>query len=416
MKPPKSTFNICSSLHSLKYWLGSLLVIFMANTAFASQVNITARFLPDANNPDSNTFENTTPNSGYCATYPSTCGNRIFSIAIPNTTGYTPLVVNQLLSLSVPYDWREIDITHANGSSQKVKIRITGVGAAYNASTNVATLTGGQSVAGHGALWREGSWVNAPNACNTGGIGGYAGSWYSFFWRFSSAAACSKTPLFNLTPGVYFNALNFMYEMQTPNPLAMSMGIYTGQITYSIGPTGDFKFGQATASDPLITLNFTLSVQHTLRVQFPAGADRLALQAEGGWQQSLYNGPKFLPKKLIANQPYQQWSSTKFKMQLQCQYSVGNDCALQNNSGSTTVPVKTMVTLPFGLVSDDNQQAVNLYPLNNSTPAIFKPSRYVNNERSMLHFEVDKAGIGQMINSGGGTFRGNVTIVWDSQI
>lgn len=414
MKPAKSISNIGPSGYSLKRWLGSLLVVFIANTALASQVNITARFLPNANNPNINKFENTTPNSGYCADYPSQCRGGQFSLSIPNATGYTPLVTGQTIGLSVPNSWQSVTITHIDGSTQTVKVRITALGATSHISPSLSSAV--DITTAHSNLWNDGHWGYAPIGCASGGLAYGNYSIFIFFWYFNSTNPCVKMPKLSVTPGLYFDNINFMYEILTPNPLEMSMGTYTGQITYTIGPAGDFRFGTATANDSLVTLNFSLSVQHTLRVQFPAGADRLTLQAEGGWQQSLYNGPNFLPKKLIANQTFQQWSSTKFKMQLQCQYPTGNDCGIQNNNGSTTIPVKTMVILPLGLVSNDNQQAVNRYPLSNNTAAIFAPSRYVNNERATLHFEVDQAGIGQMINSGASTFRGNVTIVWDSQI
>jgi len=322
------------------------------------------------------------------------------------------MIKDQGVGLSVPHDWREVDVTHTDGSTQKVKIRIVGMGGAYNLSQAVSSLPGAP---GHPDLWKEGRWIYAPTGCSYGGVSASTSKWYRFFWGFDSSNPCVKTALFDVSPGIFFDEINFTYEMQTPNPLAMHIGTYTGQITYTIGPNGDFKFGSATSVDPTITLNLKLSVQHTLRVEFPVNTERLSLQPEGGWQQWIYNGTKFLPKKLIGNVPFQQWSSTKFKMQLQCQYQVGSDCGIQNDKGTTLVPVKTLVTLPYGL-QNSNGQPVNRYPLSADIPAIFQPTRYVNNERSALNFEVDKAGVEQMVNSGGGRFRGDVTVIWDSQI
>ncbi len=391
------------------------------SSAMASEVNVTARFLPDSNNPNVNEFENTTPVTGYCKINPAWCkGDQRFSIAIPNRTEETRIPINQSIGLKVPYSWRELQVTHSDGSTQPLKIRIVGVGATLQLYPQVTTITGldnngiDDHLKAHNLLWGGATWLYPAGGCSGGSGGRYTNWAYFFFWGFSSNNACTKTARFEV-PSIYFGELNIMYELQTPNPLAMSMGLYRGQLTYNLGPNGDFVFGDATATDPNITLNFTLSVQHTLQVIFPPGADQLTLAPQGGWQQWLYNGPRHLPEKLTANQTYQQWSSTRFKMQLQCQYTLGNNCGLQNDAGNTQVAVKTSVTLPNGLL-DSSNRPVNRYPLTNNIPSVFQPTRYVNDERATLHFEVDKPNVEQMAASGGRRFRGDVTIVWDSQV
>ncbi len=394
------------------------LLMFAAGSVMASEINITARFLPNANNPDVNKFENTTANSGYCAIYPARCTGGIFSISIPNVTWHHTMKKGQNVGIRVPYAWRELQVTHSDGSTQTVKVRIVGLGANYRIEPNVLNITGfSSSEAGraHDALWGGLGWIVSPAGCTSTYFGAFTPTYFTFFWLFNSANTCAKTSSYDVYPGVYFSNINIMYEMQTPNPLAMSMGTYRGKLNYTFGANGDFAFSTSGTADPNVTLNFTLSVQHQLRVQFPPATNHLALAPEGGWQQWIYNGASQLPKKLLANQPYQLWSSTRFKMQLRCQYSVGNDCALQNDYGDTQVPVKTAVTLPYGM-QDSSNKTVNRYPLSNSTASIFKPTRYVSDERAVLHFEVEKSGVEQMVNSGGGRFRGNVTVIWDSEI
>ncbi len=312
---------------------GFYLLMFTVSSVTASEVNITARFLPDSNNPNVNNFENTTPNTGYCQINPTWCSSdRRFSIVIPNRP------INQSIGLKVPYSWRELQVTHSDGSTQPLKIRIVGMGATQQLYPEVTTITGEpNAIIAHDKLWSGGHWLYPQQACSGGSGGRYTDWAFYFFWTFASANACIKTALFEI-PSMYFGELNIMYELQTPNPLAMSMGLYRGQLTYNLGPNGDFVFGDATATDPNITLNFTLSVQHTLQVIFPAGADQLTLAPQGGWLQWLYNGPRHLPEKLTANQTYQQWSSTRFKMQLQCQYTLGNNCGLQNDAGKPALP------------------------------------------------------------------------------
>ncbi|MEN0106922.1 MAG: hypothetical protein AAGC84_10900 [Pseudomonas sp.] len=399
-----------------KLYLGAALTLLTSffGLAMASETAITARFLPDSNNPEVNNFVNTTPNSGYCVTNPGDCNwRKAFSVAVPNVTEYIPLISGQGVGFKVPNSWRELTVTHDDGTTQKVQVRIVGIGSRYNLSQSVDSITGVNGST-HSWLWDR-EYVYAPAGCSYGGLGFYSQWNYTFFWGVNSDNPCAKFSRVNVSPGMFFSVINFMYEMRTPNPLDMSMGTYKGQITYTLGPGGDFDLGGAVASDPLITLNFTLSVQHNLRVQFPINANLLALAPQGGWQQWVYNGAANLPPKLIGNQPFQQWSSTHFKMQLQCQYALGSDCAIQNDAGTTQVPVKTMVTLPYGL-RDGSNKPVNRYPLANDTPSIFHPTRYVSDERSHLHFEVDKQGVQQMVDSGGGRFRGDVTVIWDSEI
>lgn len=400
-----------SALRLITQLLFGISIVLTSNFAVASQVNITARYVPSVTNPSANQFENTTPNGGYCAQNPKVCTQKgLFSVSIPNETDYTPLIKGQPTKITIPNYWRDVTVTNAEGYSQTVKIKIVGMGETYNASTDVNTLAGG-----HEKLWEGGTWLNTSPGCTPTGSTSFTSSWYRAFWRYNTNTTCEKTPLFDLTPGIYFDELNFMYEMETPSPQTLSGGTYTGQLVYTIGPNGDFKLSNATSPDPVVILNFTLTVQNMLRIQFPAGSDRLTLQPEGGWQQWLYNGANSIPKKLLANEPYQLWTSGKFKMQLQCQYPSGSDCAMQNEKGTATVPVKTMVTMPYSVQSTSNTP-VNHYQLSSDTPAIFKPSRYVNDEHAALNFEVDKAGVTQMVNSGGGRFRGNVTVIWDSQI
>ncbi|WP_338806847.1 hypothetical protein V8U11_06280 [Pseudomonas chlororaphis] len=233
-----------------------------------------------------------------------------------------------------------------------------------------------------------------------------------FFGAHLPAHPVQKKALFNLDDfSITRNSI--IYELKTPDPLAMESGTYTGSIQYTVGPGGDFDFGDVLVPDDnVLTFNFTLSVEHLLKVQFPPGADRLTLIPDGGWQQWLNRGRR--PEKLFANQNFQAWASSPFKMQLQCQYSVGDQCGIQNAAGHL-VPVETRVTLPPGLI-DKNNQPVNRQPLSNSTPIIFHPSYYVDNGRATLHFEVGRDSVKQMTEHAGTCYSGNVTVVWDTEI
>jgi len=163
-------------------------------------------------------------------------------------------------------------------------------------------------------------------------------------------------PLENPTFSTESANISVSYLMTAPDPLRMETGTYRGSITYSVGPGGDFDFGDnLLPTDTSVTLNFTLDVQHTLRFQFPANSSRIELIPGGGWQQWLNQGRR--PQRLWADQGFNISSSTPFSMALQCEYLVGTLCGIRNPTGHTVV-VETRLTLPNGL-RDASDQPVN---------------------------------------------------------
>ncbi|PTQ69099.1 hypothetical protein [Pseudomonas sp. GV071] len=406
----KPLFQRSSWLKS-KLSVSLYLFIISMNYALAAELNITASFQADVigNNTNANQFTNTTPNGGYCINYPDLCRNNgWFSISLPMSIPSTPLVKDDPVPLRVPYSWRDLTVTHSDGTTQTVQFRIIGMGSVYILSSSV----GNQSA--HSQLW-NGDWYTNPGAgCTRGSLAHVGGNWFRFFWFFRSDNACVKSPTYSLA-GISFSENNIMYELRTPNPLQMSAGQYTGTLSYTVGRTGDIQLGNGVANDPILNLNFKLNVSHTLRVQFPVNSNLLALQPQGGWQQWINSGGNQRPNKLTINQPFRLWVSSRFKMQLQCQYPVGSDCGLQSDDNNTQIPVKTMVTLPSSL-QDTSNKPVNNYLLSNNMISVFQPSNIIYDGRSSLNFEIEKSGVNQMIDSGGGRFRGNVTVIWDSEI
>lgn len=303
--------------------------------------------------------------------------------------------------LKVPRSFKEVTVKSLTGEERIVQVRVVGFGARYNVTPAIA----------HAAVWGS-SWVNAPANCSSSGVGSGNGNVYTFFWLFNNNNACIKTARSALS-SFYYDSFSFAYELNTPDPLQMSAGQYSGSVTYSLGPYGDFDFGDVfIPQDQELKLNFTLSVEHIFNVVFPVGADRLTLVPDGGWQQWLQHGRR--PVKLFANQSFQIWSSGAFKMNLQCQYLVGEQCGIQNGDGDL-VPVETRVTLPPGIAALSGM-SVNRHLLSNSSPSIFHPSQYVDNGRATLHFEVGRDSVAQMTNHAGTRYEGNVTIVWDSEL
>jgi hypothetical protein len=381
----------------------------------AVTLEITAVFRPDPAKPMQNAFENKTPAGGYCKDHPSYCENGVFSIALPiRFRSIAPIAAmhdeRQGPMFRVPSNWKDVTVVHeATGEPETVKIRINGIGAAYTIKTPLP-----------GGVWRS-SWVYAPAPCTYGGVGYGTSLYYAFFWRVpANAGVCAKQAQKEITEDLQFayQDTGFSYELITPNPLAMSTGTYRGTLNYTVGPHRDFDMGDVMLpDDDLITLNFTLNVEHTLKVEIPPGGNRVELVPQGGWQAWLTQGRK--PTRLFRDQTFNVSSSSRFKMNLDCQYSLdGNRCSVRDPASGHLVPLDISVTLPSGLV-DAAAQPVNRRPLrrDGSGTELFQPRFYVDRKPGALHFEIAQDEVGEMLKPGiARSYSGLVTVIWDSEV
>jgi hypothetical protein len=197
----------------------------------------------------------------------------------------------------------------------------------------------------------------------------------------------------------------------------MSSGEYKGSLTYTAGPGMDFDMGDVLIpNDNSITLNFTLDVMHALKVDIPPGGNKIELVPQGGWQAWLNQGRK--PVRLFRDQTFNISASSRFKMHLECQYPVGNNCALRDVESADLVPLNTSVSLPHGL-TDASGQPIHRRPLrlDGSGTDLFQPGFYVERRPGTLHFEVVREHVEQMLRDGAAkTYSGDVTVVWDSEV
>ncbi|KHK64428.1 hypothetical protein [Pseudomonas frederiksbergensis] len=408
----------------------SLLSLILAGplTATAATGDISAVFRPDPAKPSENEFINTTPPSGFCRSWPTRCAALgIFSLALPITFQSTKAIEanhsdsRQGAMLKVPGDWRALQVTHSGtGESHEVSVRISAIGATYRLTPGAQELVGGGvSVRqAHMMLWAGGVWNRAPSPCSEGSTEEfyYGGNAFEFFWRTPlQDAACTKQAKY-LIPAFLYHEMSYGYQLRTPNPLKMSSGHYTGTLTYTVGPGQDFDMGDVMLpDDSILTLNFNLEVQHTLKVEVPPGGNRVELVPQEGWQSWLNSGRK--PTRLFRDQRFHISASSRFKMGLECQYVSGNTCAISETSSGHQVPVNVSVTLPQGL-TDGANQPVDRRPLllDGSGTELFQPSFYLDRKSGMLHFEVDRSSVEDMLDSGAKAYTGNVTVIWDSEV
>ncbi|QJI32761.1 hypothetical protein HKK55_19605 [Pseudomonas sp. ADAK18] len=388
----------------------SAAVLFSASALAATQ-QITAVFRPDPGNPMVNTFENTTPPGGYCREHPTYCQDGVFSINFPiDFNAVAPIQpldeVRKGPMFQVPSSLTAVTVTHREtGNTEQVFLRITGIGGAHE-----------QTLPLYPASWETNTWVNAPAPCQYGGVGYGTSYYYGFFWRVPpGAGVCFKRPT-HMIPDFKYSSMSISYELITPNPLGMSSGTYEGTHNFLIGPGQDFDMGDVMLPDDgMLTLNFILSVEHSLKVELPPGGNRIELVPQGGWQAWLNQGRK--PSRLFRDQTFNLSVSSPFKMQMACERTIGDTCALKNTTDNHEVPLDVSVSLPHGLNRPDGA-AVIRQPLllSGAGTEVFEPGFYVYRRPGTLHFEVKKDYADQMVSRGGTTYAGQVTVIWDSEL
>ncbi|HWH87077.1 MAG TPA: hypothetical protein VNV36_09905 [Pseudomonas sp.] len=401
-------------------WL-VLLASLSSPQAQALNQEIRALFQPDPSKPNKNGFVNKTPNSGYCAQYPQQCATHsIFSIELPvRFTSSRFVAPFDWAHVKAPAEWRRVTVTNPETQEeQTLEVRISGMGSTYVLSHPAADLAGGgNALEGHRRLWKTGDWVSGiPVMCQYSGVGAYGASHWRFFWKTPLPAFCTKEPAF-IIPSMYFDKLDFAYELRTPDPLKMSTGRYSGSINYSLGYGADFDMGVLFEPDETsVTLDFVLDVQHTLKVDIPPGGDKIVLEPQGGWPRWLAGGRK--PVRVFRDQVFHISASSPFSMKLECEYDMGFEtgCGITNPDTGYAGLVGVSVSLPNNF-TDSAGQAVRRQPLSLQATGPFQPVTYAERKPGTLHFEVGSNQTGWLIdNAGDKPYRGNITVIWDSDV
>jgi hypothetical protein len=227
-------------------------------------------------------------------------------------------------------------------------------------------------------------------------------------------STCTKVAAYRI-PSMYFNTLDFAYELRTPNPLGMSSGQYTGSLTYTLGPEGDFQMGEMmTPNDSTLTLDFVLDVGHELKIHLPPGGNKVSLEPEGGWQRWMDSGRT--PTRIYRDQLFYISASSRFKVMMLCDSLGGSDCMLRGSipGGSTMVQVR--LNLPSGINGPGGSGSGQTLA-HNLWIGPYQPTQYVDRKPGTLRFEMPRSSIEYLLRPGAsGTARGNITIIWDSEV
>jgi hypothetical protein len=387
--------------------------------AQAANLEIRALFQPDPAQPSKNQFVNQTPNSGYCVSFPSQCADsNMFSIEVPvRFTSYRDLPPGHGVSLQVPVNWRRLTVTNRDtGETEEVEVSITGVGSTFHLSETVQDLTGIENMfQAHDRLWTSNGWVYAGPPCRNSLVSGVSNKAYRFFWHTPVESTCTKTVALPI-PSMWFEKLDFSYALKTPNPLGMSSGLYTGSISYSMGPGGDFHMGHwMRPDDDNLTLDFVLDVQHTLKVDLPPGGNNVSLEPEGGWARWINGGRK--PTRIFRDQPFFISASSRFKVMLLCSSQGGNTCKLGSPKGNIT-EVEVFMSLPPGITHANGNNVTRLPLSFNRWSGPFQPGLYIDRKPGAIHFDMTPFAIGFLLKQPdlNDRLRGNITVIWDSEV
>lgn len=406
---------------NFKHALGSILfliVLSVAQSAFAVEVVLTTEFKADPTKPTHNRFENTTPISGFCRTLPSGCKPGEFSIQIPEFKAYKMLDsessdMNNHTFISLDGTAKSVLLTDVNNAENKISAvfrwSFFGVnyvrmnesdGNLFQAMRNTGTQPSG------GCSARTG----------TGSASTYIHGWGVPDQILSCYRFLNKDQPYRGT--VMINNLSIGYTLETPNPLKTKAGQYEGVVVYRVGDVlntpGYIGLGAYDYNGiEEIRIVIKATVEHFFKADFPAGSEQVKLAPRGGWSQWINGGR--IPEQLQKEVPFILSSSSDFKVTMLCEHNQGQNCGLKNTQTAETVPLEVLMSLP-GFTADSGP--VSRYLLTNISNGhtIHAPKEAIFNRRSSLDFQVKKPGVDKMVKEPGSTWRGLVTLIFDTEV
>ncbi|NIF46875.1 hypothetical protein F3J28_03715 [Enterobacter sp. Ap-1006] len=256
----------------------------------------------------------------------------------------------------------------------------------------------------------------SPSGGCSGRIGSGGDSWYTHAWGVPEAKLTCYRKLSDdgkFQGNVRIDNFSFGYNLTTPNPLAVYSGDYEGEVVYTVGEGGDINFNTETTSDSEIRIKIKATVRHAFKFFLAPGSENVSLAPKGGWSQWVNGGP--VPDLLNKEVPFTLSSTSGFTVNMRCEYDVDEGCALRDSPTGEKIPLEVALTLP-GFKAENGSEVRNL--LLNSLPAghvIQPPGKFVVDRRSQVDFRVRKPGVETMMKSPGSTWRGAVTLVFDTQ-
>lgn len=383
--------------------LGAVLMLALP-MAQALQVTISAQYRGGA----SGHFENTTPPALFCQRWPKRCPE--FGVVdlpitfVKEVFGGTQDTRDEYF-VQLP-SRREVDIYHEQtGEPHRVQLEISGVSQAVGgpeSSLNPVYISP-----------RGGCTIEATIAQGNGTV--------RYLWNVITPV--SPAPCHSIVKrgdASYHQVVNtdemgIVYRLSMPPPYRMAPGMYRGSVTYTIGPGGDFDFGNNVSqlNGSTLTLDFVLDVQHLFLFSFPPGSDRAVLEPAGGWLAWLGGGRA--PQRIYRDMPFRLWSTGPFKAYKKCQYEVDIRCGIRNGNGDE-VPVQVALSLPGGIQYQGQAAERVPLPTGRAQALAFESAGPTLNRPGQLHFVVPKDQVPLMLAHPGSTYTGQVTVVFDAEL
>ena len=372
--------------------------------AWALEATISARYQGDAQGR----FENTTPQAGFCSRWPNDCRD-VYTVGLPieftKTSFYKAPDSRDQFFVQLPSS-RTINVSHeVTGETHALTFEITHVS---------------QRVIGN-------SRDNPTFTASIYGGCGYKGTWGStkfsqYLWTVKNPSNPSGCYSSNHSGGAGHFTENqvietgIAYRLKMPAPLKMKQGLYRGSVDFSVGPGGDFDFGNGVTelNDTRLTLNFELDVQHAFVLQFPPGSDRAVLEPPGGWQAWL--GGRGTPPRLERDIPFRIWSTGPFKVYTQCSVPYGGlVCGIVDDRDTGVAVMVALDMPPEILFRDKPAQRVTIL-MGKSNAMRFDHMLPASNRPANLHFEVTRLGVEILARRPGVTYEGIVTLIFDADL
>lgn len=412
-------------------WMVAIALLIVSLDSAATTLMIKADFSPSLEHPQSNSFTNTTPQSGYCITLPAECADkRVFSISLGlsaslSAPGFSPgAAPGDSVYFQMPGAWRNVTVVNAQGESAVVQFRVSAFSSTYRTATD-------WSVDDHRVAWVGSSFAYAPSPCISSGVGQYGLTSYAFLWKWPvSNAACYKIANKELTGEPYsIENMSVGYEIKTPEPLKMGSGEYVGTLHFTAGPGGDFDFGDSfTVNDGAVDIVFKLAVNHELKVTTTPDDQSVTLQpckqgAICSAEEGRVNWERWMATRVTPSLTAKSWfslsSSGAFTVHLNCVQQVGDECALKSDNSGQLVPVSIMLNLPENIVDGKTGASVVRRPLSigkDVDQSVFTTRSYGQDKRGSLEYLVRQRDVDTMLQTRPDSYRGTVTVIFEPDI
>lgn len=398
-------------------------------SSHSAVMELTAKFSPSVLSPENNKFTNTTPLGGFCLKRPTWCiSSRIeFSVSLPISLKRS----FDIPAKNAPRDgvffkypkYTKVIVSNENGSSKELTFEITAFNFTYSKVYHANDYG-----------WVRGEFWWGTNTCPSTRLADRTDPhWYEFAWYYKGNACNKQSNILRAGDDIVtmFDQ-SIAYELITPNPLDMESGVYRGQVKFTVGPGGDIDYGDNyQPSDRELIVNFTLTVNHELKVKpqtggtdivlFPCYHERKCEQidSEKNWERWIVTN--IPPQKMSGTTRFNISSSGSFTVYMACGSGAAlssDSCPIMSEKSKTVVPVKAMITLPDNIADNTGQRVVNrpLYTEKDLSRNSFTTSSFGIDRPGLVDFVIDKKNISEMLKSRPDSWSGNVTIIFDPNL